>query len=54
MCLMAGDGAQRWNSVDNDKVWEGNGNGLMMPDGWEDDGNVFEGGEQQAATAEWC
>ena len=53
MCLMVGDGAQRqWNGVDN--AWEGNATGLMMPDGREDGGNVFEGGEQQAATVERC
>ena len=43
--LMAGNSKQQpWNSVD--KVWEGNGNTLMMPDGQEDGGNVFDGGEQ--------
>jgi hypothetical protein len=45
MCLMVGDDERRqWNSVD--KAWEGNGTGLMIPDGWEDGGNVFDGREQ--------
>ena len=51
MYLMAGNSKrQPWNSVD--KVWEGNGNTLMMPDGQEDGGNVFDGREQRAATVE--
>ena len=53
MYLMVGNSErQLWNSVD--KVWEDDSNGLMMPNGWEDGGNVFDGGEQRAATEEQC
>ena len=53
MYLMVGNSEwQLWNSVD--RVWEGDSNGLMMPDGQEDGGNVFDGREQQAATMEQC
>ena len=53
MYLKAGNSKRRqWKGVDN--AWEVYGTGLMIPDGREDGGNVFEGGEQRAAIEERC